>query len=287
MTARLLGAHMPTAGGLHKALERGQEIGCTAIQIFTHSPQQWASKPLDPAKVQLFRDTWAASNIQQVVSHDSYLINLAHPTPEGREKSRRALLGEMQRCHELGVPQVVSHMGSHLGQGEDVGLQLVADEVLTLLTEAPSSVTILMETTAGQGSSLNYKFEHLAKILDLTRAPSQLGICLDTCHIFAAGYDLRTREAYEQTMDALGRIVGFDRLGAIHCNDSKKPLGSRVDRHEHLGEGEIGPTAFECLMADERFFGVPILLETPDAETQHEVNLARLWKWASESDEAT
>lgn len=276
MAAQLLGAHMPTTGGLGAAIRNGHAIGCTAVQVFTSSPQMWAAKPITDKMVADFQAAKQETGIEVVVSHDSYLINLCAPEPEKREKSINGLVNEVNRCAQYGIGFTVSHMGSHVGQGEEVGLKAVAESALKVLDQSPESVTILMETTAGQGSALNTKFEQLATLLELTKAPARLCVCLDTCHIFAAGYDLRTEETFEKTFAEFERLIGFDRLKAVHCNDSKKGLGSRVDRHAHIGEGEIGETAFRLLVNDPRFDTIPILLETPDAPEMHAVNLGRL-----------
>lgn len=280
MSAKLLGAHMPTAGGLGKAVRNGKAIGCTAVQVFTSSPQQWKSKEITDAMVADFQAALTETGIGCVVSHDSYLINLCAPDPEAREKSIAGLSREIGRCARYGIPYVVSHMGAHLGQGEEVGLKGIAEGVRRVLDSTPETVTLLMETTAGQGSCLNYRFEHLAAILSAV-PDARLGVCLDTAHIFAAGYDIRTDKTYAQTWKLFEEIVGIRHLRAIHCNDSKKAFGSRVDRHEHIGEGEIGASAFRLLVNDQRFDNVPILLETPDAETQHQRNLATLLSFQS------
>lgn len=272
---------MPTKGGLHNAVRNGHAIGCTAVQVFTSSPQMWKAK--DPAEEQVakLKEALIETNmVGKIVSHDSYLINLAAPNDELREKSVNGLVGEMRRCGMYGIPYVVSHMGAHVGQGEEVGLKRVAEATQRVLAETPTSVTLLMETTAGQGSCLNWRFEHLATVLELLKGPKRLGVCMDTCHVFAAGYDLSTKAGYAKVFEEFDRVVGVDRIKAIHCNDSKHPLGSRKDRHEHLGEGCVGETAFKCLVGDKRFYDVPILIETPDAETMHQENVKRLWKWA-------
>lgn len=281
MPATLIGAHMPTSGGLHKAVERGKEIGCTAVQVFTSSPQMWHSKDITEDQVEKLDKALTETGIghPHIVSHDSYLINLCAPNPETQEKSIKALTRELTRCGQLGIPYVVSHMGAHMKQGEEEGLKIVAEKTVEILKETPEDVTLLMETTAGQGSSLNYKFEHLATLFDLTKAPKNLAVCLDTCHIFAAGYDIRTKETYEATFEEFERLVGCDRIKVIHCNDSKKEFASKKDRHEHLGEGEIGPEAFQCLVNDNRWTNTPILVETPDADEMHKVNVQRLWDW--------
>lgn len=276
---RYIGAHMPTGKGLGEAVRRGRAIGCTAIQVFTSSPQTWNAKEITEEQVSSFRAAVAEVPGTPVVSHDSYLINLAAPDEELRQKSRAGLLREMIRCHTYGIPLVVSHMGAHVGQGEEVGMHRVAEMAKSILEEAPDDVTLLMETTAGQGTVLNWHFEQIAKILDLVGGHPRLAVCLDTCHIFAAGYDLRTPEAYAFTFSEFDRIIGLDKIKCIHCNDSKKPFESRGDRHEEIGLGEIGPVAFQCLVNDERFENVPIVVETPEAETMHEINVKRLWSY--------
>lgn len=275
---------MPTAGGLASAVRKGKEIGCTAVQLFTSSPRQWASKPVSDAMVAELADAVSETSMGPLVSHDTYLINLCAPDLEIRRKSREALARELQRCGQLGIPYVVSHMGAHQGQGVEEGLRIVAEETRAILAECPPGVTLLMETTAGQGSSLNARFEEVASLLDLCGGAANLAVCLDTCHVFAAGYDLSTTEGYTSTFDEFDRLVGMAQIKVVHVNDSLKPLGSRVDRHAHLGQGLIGETAFRCLVHDPRLENTPLLVETPDAETHHAENVARLWSWAGEPD---
>lgn len=276
MAARLLGAHMHTSKGLHKAVLDGAEIGCTAIQVFTSSPQQWRSRDVTPDMVRELQKSRQQTGITQIVSHDSYLINLCAPTEEIRTKSFNALKRELMRCGQLGIPFVVSHMGAHHGAGEAEGLLTIAEAVNEILAESPDTVTLLMETTAGHGSWLNGRFEHLAVILEECAGHARLGVCVDTCHIFVAGYDIRTAEGYERTFTEFDRLVGCERIKTIHCNDSKKGLGSRVDRHAHIGEGELGLEPFRCLVNDQRFENTPILLETPDPDEMHAKNLDTL-----------
>ncbi|MCC6404509.1 MAG: deoxyribonuclease IV [Fimbriimonadaceae bacterium] len=283
MAGRWFGAHMPTGGGLDKALRRGSEIGCTAVQVFTTSPRNWASKDPTEEAVAAFRAAVEETGIgSRIVSHDTYLVNLCATSPEIRSKSVDALTAELRRCSMLGIPLVVSHMGAHMGQGEQEGLKIVSEATVAILAGTPADVTLLMETTAGQGTCLNYDFEHLAMILELSGQPSRLAVCLDTCHVFAAGYDIRTEDGVSEMLDQFDRIVGLDRLMCVHVNDSKFPLGSRKDRHEHLGQGEIGEAGFRALLSDSRLFDVPFVVETPDAETQHAANVARLWEWSGE-----
>lgn len=281
MPAELIGAHMPTSGGLDKALANGRAIGCTAVQVFTSNPRQWKGKEITAELAEAFQSAAKEGDLpgEALISHDTYLINLAAPDEELREKSKAAILSELTRCAALGITGAVSHMGAHKDQGEEKGLERVAESVREIEGDMPESVTLLMETTAGQGSSLNYQIEHLGKILDLTNGSPRLGVCLDTCHLFAAGYDLSTEEGYEECMAKLESEVGFDRIKACHVNDSKHPCGSRKDRHEHLGEGEIGPSAFQRLVNDDRFRRIPLLIETPKADEMHEENVRRLWDW--------
>lgn len=271
---------MPTGKGLGHAVRAGHAIGCTAIQVFTSSPQQWKAKPITGLQVSEFQSALAETGITHVFSHDSYLINLATDNIELREKSKIGILSEMERCATYGIGFTVSHVGAHVGQGEAKGLEQAAISLQEVLPKAPKGVMLLMETTAGQGSSLNYRFESIGMLLQALGYPENLGVCLDTCHIFAAGYDIRTKEGFKAVFDEFDAKVGLKHLKAIHCNDSKKPFASRADRHEHLGDGEIGPVAFEQLVTDERLSEIPILIETPDAETEHATNVARLWKWA-------
>lgn len=274
MPARLIGAHIPIKGGLGQAVRSGHAIGCTAIQVFTSSPRQWYSAPVSDEQVADFRRAREETGIVDVVSHDSYLINLCAPTPEIAEKSFASLCGEIERCARYGIDRVVSHMASYKDQDRGETLVRLAERIVALLDQTPDSVELLMETTAGQGSSVNSRFEEIAMILELTKGPSRLAVCLDTCHVFAAGYDIRTQEGYEATFAEFDRLVGLRRLRAIHCNDSMKPFASRVDRHADIGEGEIGEAAFRLLVNDPRFENTPILLET-EAEN-HQMNLDRL-----------
>ncbi len=274
MPARLIGAHIPIKGGLGQAVRAGHAIGCTAIQVFTSSPRQWYRAPVSDEQVADFRKARFETGIVDVVSHDSYLINLCAPTPEIAEKSFVSLAGEIERCATYGIDRVVSHMASYKDQDRGETLVRLAERIVALLDQTPETVELLMETTAGQGSSVNSRFEEIAMILELTKGPPRLAVCLDTCHVFAAGYDIRTPEGYEATFEEFDRLVGLGRLRAIHCNDSMKPFASRVDRHADIGEGEIGETAFRLLVNDPRFENTPILLET-EAEN-HQMNLDRL-----------
>lgn len=273
MPAQLIGAHMPTSKGLGNAIREGKKIGCTAVQVFTSSPQTWHAPPITPDKVADFHKAQAETGITEVVTHDSYLINLSAPDPAMREKSILGLTNELNRSATYGIKYVVSHMGSHVGAGVESALEAVAESAKLVLDHSHEDVMLLMETTAGQGSALNSRFEELARLLELLKGHKRLGVCLDTCHIFVAGYDIRDEAPFTKTFSEFNRLIGFDRLKVVHCNDSKKGLGSKVDRHEHIGKGEIGPKAFELLVNDPRFDRIPILLETPESETMHAENV--------------
>lgn len=270
----LLGAHMKTSKGVGNALRDGKAIGAQSVQLFTSSPQMWRPSSASPEKVADFKLAMQETGLTQVISHDSYLVNLCAPEPEIREKSFNALKGEMTRCGLYGIPYVVSHMGSHKGQGEEYGIKVIAEAAKQILDDTPEEVMLLMETTAGTGSALGATFEQLAAVIDLLQAPKRLAVCLDTCHIFAAGYEIRTRETYEMVFEHFDNLIGCERLKAFHLNDSKKGLGSHIDRHENIGEGELGLEPFRFLVNDPRFADVPMTLETEVGE--HARNLATL-----------
>ena len=273
----LLGAHVSTSGGVDKAPVNGQNLGCKAIQVFTRNQMQWRPQPLTEQAIDRFRTGLRDCDIQVTVSHDSYLINLGSYEPVILQKSLDAFADEIERCERLGIPFLVFHPGSHLGSGESVGLQRIVDSLDAVLGQKLLYRTqVLLENTAGQGSNLGYRFEHLAEILARTRYPDRLGVCLDTCHLFAAGYDLRTCSTYKATFQEFDAIVGLDRVKAFHLNDSKKSLGSRVDRHENIGKGELGLEPFRFLLNDPRFTGLPMLLETPGGDDAYRRDLKTL-----------
>lgn len=260
---RLLGAHMSIAGGVDKAIERGRSIGCTAIQIFVKNNNQWAGKPFAPGEVERFKSAHDQSGIF-VFAHAGYLINLAAPPSDNLEKSLRSMRDELERCEGLKLPFIVLHPGSHLGKGEDQGVGLVIKHLNELIEQTKGfKVKIALETTAGQGSNLGYKFSHLAEIIAGVTAPERLGVCFDTCHSYAAGYELKTNDGYQATWEEFERTIGCDKLLAFHLNDSKTGLGTKKDRHEHIGQGELGLEAFRLLMNDKRFISLPMVLETP------------------------
>jgi len=268
---------MPVNGGLKTAITSGEEIGCTAVQLFTANPRQWHSPPISDEEIASFREAMASSSVRFLCAHDSYLINLAAPNPKVMASSLAAFAHELERAEVLGIPWVVTHMGAHLDSGEDVGLDRLVDSVQKLLDESSEmQAGIALETTAGQGTGLGYTFEQLVRVLDGVGETARLGVCLDTCHIHAAGYDLSDEAGYEGVMAEFSDLIGLERLKIVHCNDAKKARGSRVDRHEHLGRGAIGLEAFERLANDPRLHSVPLIVETPEAETMHRENVAVL-----------
>lgn len=276
---QLLGAHMSIAGGHALAIDRASTFGMNALQIFTKNANQWSAKPILPEAAEAFRARRDGSEVDFVVAHDSYLINLASPDDANWEKSRNAFADELVRCQQLGVGSLVTHPGAHMGTGVDVGVARVAEGLNRILADLPDNgVTVLLETTAGQGSTLGRTFEELAGIIDQVEDKSRVAVCLDTCHIFAAGYDIRDEAMYQATMQAFDDIIGLDRLQVFHLNDSKKGLGAHVDRHAHIGEGELGSEAFRLLLTDPRFANRPGLLETPkdDDELGDQRNMAIL-----------
>lgn len=264
MPGHLLGAHVSIAGGLHRALERGLEATCDAIQVFNKANHQWAARDLEAGELELWFEAMSETGIRAACSHNSYLINLATPDAELRERSRRSFREEVERCHVLGIPKLVFHPGAHLGTGVDAGVARIAEACNLLFDELPGSEVVLcLETTAGTGTHLGARFEELAAIIDGVDNRSMMGVCLDTCHVFAAGYDLAGADGYAVMMGRLEETVGLERLKVLHLNDSKTPLGSRRDRHEHIGAGCIGLGGFRNVLTDPRLRGVPMILETP------------------------
>lgn len=277
----LLGAHQSIAGGLHLAFDRIRKVQGEALQIFTANQRQWRAAPLKAEDVVLFREKWLQTGAMPIASHASYLINLATSQEEMASKSQAALIEELQRCQQLAIGFVVVHPGSHGGAGVEQGLAQVVrnlDQVLVCSGALESELKVLLETTAGQGTSLGSRFEELGWLLRQSSYPAHLGICVDTCHIFAAGYDLRSKEVYEQTFARLEHCVGCRHIHFFHLNDSKTECNSRVDRHQHIGEGAIGLEGFRLLLADPRFRHHPMTLETSKGDDLAEdiVNLKRL-----------
>ncbi|MFI3323765.1 MAG: deoxyribonuclease IV [Rikenellaceae bacterium] len=265
---KYIGAHVSVSGGLTNGPKNGSAIGATAIAIFTKNQRQWSAPPLTEADVANFKAACAEASLSpaQILPHDSYLINLGHPEQEGLEKSRTAFILEMQRCEQLGLDRLNFHPGSHLKKiSIEESLDRVAESI-NIALEQSKGVVAVIENTAGQGSNLGFSFHHLARIIAGVEDKSRVGVCLDTCHTFAAGYDLRTLKACEATFAEFDEVVGFEYLRGMHLNDALKPLGSRVDRHAPLGDGHIGITCFEYIMGDKRFDNIPLILETPDPE---------------------
>jgi deoxyribonuclease-4 len=270
---------MSIAGGFDQAAGRARQVEATALQVFVKSSNQWRAKPLEPGEGERFQAACRACGVRQVVAHASYLLNLCSTDPGLWQKSLEALRVELERCDELGIPGLVVHPGAHGGDGEEAGVARLVRALDRVHEDLPHGrARVLLETTAGQGSSVGHRFEHLGAVLKGVRHPERLGVCLDTCHVFAAGYDLRTAAACEATLAELDRAVGIGRLGAIHLNDSKKDLGSRVDRHEHIGQGFLGLEAFRLILNDPRLSHLPMVLETPkDEDLREDVeNLGRL-----------
>jgi deoxyribonuclease-4 len=255
---------MSIAGGVGNALLDGKKVDCDAIQIFTKSSRQWASKPYTKDEIEQFRINRRETGITTIVAHDSYLLNLGSPDAALRQRSVAAFIDELERCEVLGVTNLIAHPGAHVGSGEVEGIRTIAKSLDEVHTACPGyMVKVTLEITAGQGSNLGYRFEQIGAILGATKESDRLRVCFDTEHAFAAGYDIRTKDGYERTFGEFDEAIGLDRLAAFHLNDSKKEFHSRFDRHEHIGKGFIGVEAFRLLMNDKRFWGLPMCLETP------------------------
>lgn len=277
----ILGAHMSIAGGFHQAVYAAHKAGCDCVQIFSKNNNQWRAKPIEAEQIEKFRQSLAETGIGHPLVHCSYLINLASPEDTLWQKSIDALVVELQRADQLGIPHVVLHPGAFVSSSEPAGLDRITLALEQAIQKAPGlNVRCLLETTAGQGSHLGYRFEHLAAILGRLNDALRFGVCLDTCHLFAAGYPLQSASDYERTMSDLDRQLGVEAVRAIHLNDSKQPFASRKDRHEHIGLGELGLEPFRHLLNDARFGTVPMYLETPkgdhEGKTWDEVNLSVL-----------
>lgn len=279
----LIGAHMSTSGGLHNAIQHGIKTGCTTIQIFTKNNNRWEQRPTTDEEAEKFLDAQEAAGITPVISHTAYLINLATPNQDFHDKSIKALIDEVQRAEQLRIPDVVLHPGSPVEGTPEYGMKKIIESLNICIDKTPNAKTrISLELTAGQGSHLGYTFEQVAEMIAGVENKARISVCLDTCHIFAAGYDIRTESEYEKTMKAFTKVIGLKYLKVLHLNDSMKDLGSRVDRHTHLGDGKIGADAFRFIMQDSRLAKIPKLLETPkDDEYEDDMrNLALLRKFA-------
>lgn len=263
---KFVGAHVSAAGGVDQAVERASALGATAFALFTKNQRQWRAAPLTSAVIDKFKRACERHGYTstQILPHDSYLINLGHPLEEALEKSRVAFIDELARCQQLGLSQLNFHPGSHLTQIDEESCLARIAESINIALDQTEGVTAVIENTAGQGSNLGFRFEHLAAIIDGVEDKSRVGVCIDTCHAFAAGYDLRSAEACEETFRQFSDIVGFEYLRGMHLNDAKSAFASRVDRHHSLGMGNIGKAAFSYIMADARFDGIPMILETVD-----------------------
>ena len=279
----LLGAHMSIRGGVSMAIERARSIHCTAMQIFVKNNMQWFARPLRREEIRAFLDHVQRGELLSIFGHANYLINLAATNPQFHANSIRALSEELVRADQLELPFLVLHPGAHLGASEEAGLEKIVNSIDEVLRKIPHVKTkIALETTAGQGSCIGYRFEHLAYIIANVREPQRLVVCLDTAHLFAAGYDIGSETSTRKTLREFDRVIGRDRLVAIHLNDSKTARSSRVDRHEHIGQGRIGPDAFRFIMHDSRFGKIPKVLETPKGKDLREdvINLKTLRRLA-------
>lgn len=281
---KYIGAHVSAAGGVENAPIRAHEIGATGFALFTKNQRQWSANPLSEENITGFKTNCEkyGFSMDAIIPHDSYLINLGHPEKDKLQKSRDAFLDEMQRCEQLGITMLNFHPGSHLKQiSESECLKIIAESINKALDQT-EGVKAAIENTAGQGTNMGFRFEHLAEIIDQVEDKSRVGVCIDTAHAFAAGYDISTKEGFEDTFQQFQDLVGFDKLLAMHLNDSKKELGTKVDRHDSLGDGFIGWTPFELIMKDERFDGIPFILETPNTERWAE-EIAKLKDLAGEN----
>ena len=280
---KYFGAHVSASGGVENAIKNAKDIGATAFALFTKNQRQWIAPELTQKQIELFRTMMAEAGYAaaQILPHDSYLINLGHPDADGLEKSRESFFEEMRRCELLGLDRLNFHPGSHLKRiSEEGSLDRIAESI-NMALERSKGVTAVLENTAGQGSNLGFRFEHLAYIIDKVEDKSRVGVCLDTCHTFAAGYDLRTKEALDATFAEFDRVVGFGYLRGMHLNDAMRPLGSRIDRHSPLGDGEIGWECFRYIASDPRFDNIPLILETPDEE-RWATEIAKLKEFANQ-----
>jgi deoxyribonuclease-4 len=272
---------MSIAGGYDKAIEAGARYRCDAIQLFTKNNNQWAAKPITDGELLAFRTAAERLRVRlgrlELAAHDAYLINLASPDPALRRRSRLAFLEEIRRCDLLGIPRLVVHPGAHMGSGETRGIGNVARSLNWVMKRARGAAPrILLETTAGQGTNIGWKFEHLARIMNLVDDGDRLGVCYDTCHVLTAGYDYRGEAGYRGVMAEFDAVIGLHRLEMFHLNDSKRDAGSRVDRHQHIGKGFVGAWAFARILKDPRFRRTPMVLETPKADDMDRKNLAYL-----------
>ena len=267
----LLGAHTSISGGVSTAIDRAAQLNFTAIQIFSKNNNRWDAKPLEENEIKLFKEKWQKSKIEYIVVHDSYLINLCAKSKPLLKKSRNAFIDELNRCEQLGIEYLNFHPGAHTGQGEEDGLKIIAESINIAHNKTMNyNVKSMLETTAGQGTTLGYTFQQLAKIIEMVEEKHRMCVCIDTAHIFAAGYDIKSESGYMNTIKEFDEIIGLELLKCFHMNDSKKELGSKVDRHEHIGKGFIGEEGFANIMNDDRIKSVPKILETPKSKEMKE-----------------
>lgn len=272
----LLGAHMSISGGLEMALLRGSKTGCRTIQLFTKSPNRWEERFLEESEKERFLSLRKQLGISPIISHNSYLINIASPDRHLYDKSKDALLCEMRRCEELEVDYLVMHPGAHRGSGEQRGIEAISEALNAVHQKTEGyRVKIAVENTAGQGTVLGYTLDHIGRIFEGVRERSRLAFCLDTCHIFAAGYDIRQEDGYKRLFEEIDDSIGLENLKIIHMNDSGRECGSRIDRHEDIGKGEIGETPFRWIMNDERLLKIPKIIETPQKSDRHNLKLLK------------
>jgi deoxyribonuclease-4 len=278
MAEKYIGAHVSAAGGVENAPENANKIGATAFALFTKNQRQWQAKPLTEESISAFKENCEKFGFkpEQILPHDSYLINLGHPEKAALQKSRDAFLDEMQRCEQLGLDRLNFHPGSHLNQiSEDECLSIIAESI-NLSLKKTKGVIAVIENTAGQGTNLGFSFYQLKKIIDQVDDKSQVGVCIDTAHAYSAGYDIKTKAGFEKVFQEFDEVIGFEYLKGMHLNDSKKEFGSKVDRHDSLGKGTLGLEVFECIVKDERFNGIPLILETPNEDLwAEEIKLLR------------
>lgn len=263
---KYIGTHVSASGGVENAPVNAQNIGATAFALFTKNQRQWIAPPLTEKSIAKFKENCEkfGYTAQQILPHDSYLINLGSPDEDGLAKSRNAFIDEMERCQQLGLKYLNFHPGSHLNKMSESECIKVIAESINIAIDKTKDVVAVIENTAGQGSNVGYRFEHLAQIIEQVDDKERIGVCIDTCHAFVGGYDLHTREGFEKSFEEFANVVGFDYLCGMHLNDAKKELGSRVDRHDSLGKGSLGIDTFKWIMQDSRFDGIPLILETPD-----------------------
>jgi len=274
---KMLGGHISVTGGIRNAPERARAATCDCMQIFSKNQMQWQSKPLDLDDAEQYKANMGAHGVKETVIHDSYLINLSSSDKALMKKSREAFLEEAVRAKHLGVRNLIFHPGAHVGSGEQTGLKRIAESLNWVRKEAGSGdVCFVLEITAGQGTVLGHSFEQLAKVIDMLDDQKNAGVCFDTCHAYAAGYDIKTRKGYETTFEAFDDVLGADRMRAMHLNDSKGKQGSHLDRHEQIGEGFLGLECFAHFMNDDRWDGIPMVLETPEGETRYKQELKAL-----------